>query len=419
MNSRVVGRRFGFGVAVLALCAALAAMFVSGSPAGAQASPFWSQVGADIDGEAGGDESGEAVAISADGNTVIVGAFRNDGNGTNSGHARIYTYDGTNWVQVGADIDGENAFDESGTAVAISADGNTVIIGARVNSGNGLGSGHARIYTYDGTNWIQVGADIDGENAGDQSGTAVAISADGNTVAIGARVNSDNGTFSGHTRIYNFDGTNWVQVGADIDGEAAGDVSGIAVAISADGNTVAIGAPGNSGNGTFSGHARIYNFDGTNWVQVGADIDGENTDDQSGTAVAISADGNTVAIGAPGNGGNGTLSGHTRIYNYDGTNWVQVGADIDGENVNDLSGRAVAISADGNTVAIGAPFNDGNGTSSGRARIYNYDGTNWVQVGADIDGENTDDQSGTAVAISADGNTVAIGAPLNLSLIHI
>ena len=185
------------------------------------------------------------------------------------------------------------------------------------------------------------------------------------------------------------------------------------MAISADGNTVAIGAPGNSGNGTFSGHARIYNFDGTNWVQVGADIDGENTDDQSGTAVAISADGNIVAIGAPGNGGNGTLSGHTRIYNYDGTNWVQVGADIDGENVNDLSGRAVAISADGNTVAIGAPFNDGNGTSSGRARIYNYDGTNWVQVGADIDGENVNDFSGRAVAISADGNTVAIGAPLN------
>ena len=212
MNSRVVGRRFGFGVAVLALCAALAAVFVSGSPAGAQASPFWTQTGTDIDGEAGGDESGEAVAISADGNTVIVGAFRNDGNGTNSGHARIYTYDGTNWVQVGADIDGENAFDESGTAVAISADGNTVIIGARVNSGNGLGSGHARIYTYDGTNWIQVGADIDGENAFDQSGTAVAISADGNTVAIGARVNSDNGTFSGHARIFNFDGTNWVQV---------------------------------------------------------------------------------------------------------------------------------------------------------------------------------------------------------------
>ena len=355
MNSRVVGRRFGFGVAVLALCAALAAVFVSGSPAGAQASPFWSQVGADIDGEAAGDESGETVAISATGNTVIIGAPTNDGNGTDSGQTRIYTYDGTNWVQVGADIDGEAAGDQSGEAVAISADGNTVAIGALGNDGNGTSSGHARIYNFDGTNWVQVGADIDGENASDLSGGAVAISADGNTVAIGAIGNDDNGTLSGHARIYTFDGTNWVQVGADIDGENADDFSGRAVAISADGNTVAIGAIGNDDNGTSSGHVRIYNFDGTNWVQVGADIDGEAAGDRSGEAVAISADGNTVAIGARFNDGNGSASGHVRIYTYDGTNWIQVGADIDGENAGDQSGRAVAISADGNTVAIGAP----------------------------------------------------------------
>ena len=129
-------------------------------------------------------------------------------------------------------------------------------------------------------------------------------------------------------------------------------------------------------------------------MQVGADIDGDNAFDESGEAVAISADGNTVAIGARFNDGNGTNSGHARIYNYDGTNWVQVGADIDGENAGDQSGFAVAISADGNTVAIGAPRNDGNGLNSGHARIYNFDGTNWHQVGADIDGENTDDLSG-------------------------
>ena len=406
---------------VAAICAtvmlAAAVAVLAGSPAGAQANPFWGQLGQDIDGESALDGSGEAVAMSADGNTVIISAPFNAGSGTNSGHARIYNFDGTSWTQLGQDIDGEAAFDFSGRAVAISADGNTVAIGAALNDGNGSFSGHARIYSFNGTSWTQVGGDIDGENASDQSGSAVAISADGNTVIIGAPGNDGNGSNSGHARIYSFNGTSWTQVGADIDGEAAFDNSGEAVAISADGNTVIIGASGNDGNGSFSGHARIYRFDGTSWTQVGADIDGENAGDGSGFSVAMSADGDTVAIGAPGNGGNGSFSGHARIYSFDGTSWTQVGQDIDGEAAGDFSGDAVAMSADGNTVAIGAPGNGGNGSFSGHARIYSFDGTSWTQLGQDIDGENAfdggDDGQRRAVAISADGNTVAFGASDN------
>ena len=70
----------------------------------------WVQVGVDIDGEAAGDESGLSVAMNAVGDTVIIGA-RNDGNGDNAGHARVFTLTGGVWVQVGADIDGEAADD--------------------------------------------------------------------------------------------------------------------------------------------------------------------------------------------------------------------------------------------------------------------------------------------------------------------
>ena len=106
------------------------------------------QLGQDIDGEAGGDLSGSAVAISADGDTVIIGAFLNDGsNGSDSGHARIFDWDGTTWTQRGNDIDGEAATDLSGEAVAISADGNAVAIGAPLNDGNGISSGHVRVFT--------------------------------------------------------------------------------------------------------------------------------------------------------------------------------------------------------------------------------------------------------------------------------
>jgi hypothetical protein len=93
-------------------------------------------------------------------------------------------------------------------------------------------------------------------------------------------------------------------LGQDIDGEAAGDNSGAAVSLSSDGNTIAIGGDGNDGNGPSSGHVRVYNWNGSSWSQLGNDIDGEAADDQSGWSVSLSSDGNTVAIGAYGNDGN-------------------------------------------------------------------------------------------------------------------
>jgi len=374
-----------------------------------------SQIGADIDGAAADDYSGWSVALSADGLTAIVGAPYNDDNGTDSGHARIYTWDGSAWVQRGANIDGAAADDFFGWSVALSADGLTAIVGAPYNDDNGTDSGHARIYTWDGSAWVQRAADIDGEAAGDRSGYSVALSADGLTAITGAPYNDDNGTDSGHARIYKWNGAALLQQGLDIDGEAAGDSSGWSVALSADGLTAIVGAPYNDDNGSGSGHARIYTLDGSAWVQQGADIDGEAAGDSSGYSVALSADGLTAIIGAPGNVGvNGDLSGHARIYKRSGAAWVQQGADIDSEAAYNFSGSSVALSADGRTAIIGAPFNDGvNGSGSGHARIYTWSGAAWVQQGADIDGEAANDWSGSSVALSADGRTAMIGAPRN------
>ena len=154
------------------------------------------------------------------------------------------------------------------------------------------------------------------------------------------------------------------------------------------------------------------------WVhaqtQIGLDINGEAAEDRSGYAVALSADGSRVAIGAPNNDSNGSYSGHVRIYDWTGSSWVQAGADIDGYAPGDQSGSSVALSADGSRVAIGAPYNDGNtgntGDNRGHVRVYDWTGSAWVQVGADIDGEAADDFSGGSVALYADGSRVAIGA---------
>ena len=109
----------------------------------------------------------------------------------------------------------------------------------------------------------QLGSDIDGEAAGDQSGYSVSIDSDGSHVAIGANRNDG---FTGHVRVYSWDGSAWAQVGNDIDGEAAYDFSGISVSIDSDGSHVAIGAHENDGGGSNAGHVRIYSWDGSAWT---------------------------------------------------------------------------------------------------------------------------------------------------------
>jgi hypothetical protein len=307
---------------------------------------------------------------------LAVGAPQNDGNGSNAGHVRVYNWNGTAWIQKGLDIDGEAAFDKSGWSVSIAADGNAVAIGAIDNN---VAAGHVRVYEWSGTAWTQKGTDIDGEMPTDWSGYAVSLSSDANTVAIGAPSNNASGTSQisiGHVRVYNWNGTSWIQKGTDIDGESAGDDSGTALSLSADGNTLAIGAPKNAGTGTNSGHVRVYNWNGTSWAQKGLDIDGEATGDRCGNSLSISADGNTLAIGAYANTGNGTDAGQLRIFEWNGTAWIQKGTDIDGEASGDFSAYAVSLSADGNIVAIGAYANDGVGVDVGHVRIYEFSNPN-------------------------------------------
>ncbi len=220
--------------------------------------------------------------------------------------------------------------------------------------------------------WVQTGIDIDGEAVDDFSSYSVSLSADGSVVAIGAPYNDGNGSDAGHVRIYeNISGT-WTQIGSDIDGEAMNDYSGSSVSLSSDGSVVAIGAWGNDENGEYAGHVRIYeNISGT-WTQIGDDIDGEAAFDNLGRSVSLSADGSVVAIGANYNDGNGTDAGHVRIYENQSGTWTQLGSDIDGEAAFDESGYSVSLNSNGSAVAIGAYKNDGNGTDAGHVRVYKF-----------------------------------------------
>ncbi|QNI56739.1 putative cadherin domain-containing protein [Synechococcus sp. BIOS-E4-1] len=318
------------------------------------------------------------------------------------------------FTQLGPDIDGEAANDYSGRSVSLSSDGSTVAIGAYGNDGNGTNSGHTRIYQWDSasSSWNQRGSDIDGEAAGDYSGFSVSLSSDGSIVAIGAYNNDGNGSSSGHTRIYKWDGSSWNQRGSDIDGEATSDLSGLGVSLSSDGSTVAIGAYGNDGNGSNSGHTRIYKWDGSSWHQRGSDIDGEATSDYSGFSVSLSSDGSIVAIGAYRNDGNGSNSGHTRIYQWNSasSSWNQRGSDIDGEATGDLSGLGVSLSSDGSTVAIGALGNDGSAGNAGHVRVFDLG--NQITLTASVLNTLDGNTSGT---IDASNITTLTGAAAELN----
>ena len=106
----------------------------------------WTQTGLDIDGEAAGDMSGYSVAMSGDGSRIAIGARNNDGNGSNAGHVRVYTLINGTWTQIGADIDGEADDDYSGYSVAMSGDGSRIAIGAIANDGTGSNAGHVRVF---------------------------------------------------------------------------------------------------------------------------------------------------------------------------------------------------------------------------------------------------------------------------------
>lgn len=370
------------------------------------------QIGSDINGEAADDWCGWSVSSSSDGSIIAIGAKNNDGNGANSGHVRVYRNISGVWTQIGSDINGEAAGDNSGHSVAISANGSIVAIGAPRNTGNGNGSGHVRVYQNLSGVWTKIGADIDGEEMYDESGDCVALSADGSIVAIGASYNDGIGFSSGHVRVYkNISGV-WTQIGSDINGEAAGDRSGLHVSISADGNTVAIGSPYSTVNGEDSGQVRVFqNVEGV-WTKVGGNING-TADTSFGYGVSLSADGSIVAAGAPFSNENGNNTGHVRAYQNVSGVWTQIGTDIIGEAGGDRSGYRLDMSADGSILAIGAYQNDGNGSNSGQVRIFkNVSGT-WTQMGSDIDGEAAGDYNGYSVSLSSNGSIVAIGAYLN------
>ena len=371
------------------------------------------QIGSDINGEVAGERSGNSISLSSDGTILAVGAELNDQNGLNSGAVRVYKNTSGTWTQLGTTIYGESVGDLSGSSVSLSSNGSILAIGAHLNDGNGQNSGHVRVFRNNLGVWTQIGNDIDGTVAGDQCGNSNSLSSNGSIIAIGSWLNNGNGYKKGNVRVFQNISEAWIQIGTDINGEADEDFSGLYISLSSDGTTLAIGSQRNDGNGIDSGHVRVYHITSGTWTQIGNDIDGEAAGDRSGIKFSISSDGSTIAIGSILNDGNGIDSGHVRVFQNISSVWTQIGNDINGEVAGDHFGNGISLSLDNNILIVGADLNDGNGIDSGHVRVFRYVSGTWIQVGIDINGEGADDKSGVSNSLSSNATILAIGSSFN------
>ena len=426
------------------------------------------------------DGFGFGFALSPDGNTLAVGAPGEDSNAAgvhcdqkdnirvgcdqrdnsaaNAGAVYVFTRSIGTWSQQAyLKASDAGAGDGFGVSLALSTDGDTLAVGA-------TGAGAVYVFTRNGATWRQQAyLKASNTDSGDQFGFPVALSADGNTLAVGARLERSMATgvegdqtnnfadSSGAVYVFTRRSGNWSQQ-AYVKASNTGirDFFGESLALSGDGNTLAVGASGEDSNATgvggdqtnnsMEGAGAVYVFtrNGATWSQQ-AYIKASNADqlDAFGASVTLSADGDTLAVGAPfersnaaGVGGDqtnnniGNGAGAVYLFTRSAGTWSQR-AYLKASNPGpqDVFGRSVALSGDGNTLAVGATGEDSNATgvggdqtndslaSSGAVYVFTQSSGTWSQQGY-LKASNTDqwDEFGCSVALSADGKNLVVGA---------
>jgi hypothetical protein len=372
--------------------------------------------GGDLTGGQTNASAGKSTALSANGNVVAVGST---GYSSSKGRVQVFDYSGVDgWVQKGLDLTGGHNNAVAGYSTALSADGNVVAVGEPLFNNK---AGRVRVFEYSSVNGWQIkgqqllGSTQNGRNNGE--GMSVALSEYGNVVAVGdTEYTNTNFYRAGRVRVFEYSSVNgWVQKGYDLSGGEVSALAGNSIALSANGNIVAVGERFSSyGNILRAGRVRVFEYINNNWKLRGQELGGTQLDEEAGYSTALSANGNVVAVGFPGydynNSGNED-EGRVQVFDYSGVDgWVQRGDDLSGGQHHAEAGVSTALSADGNVVAVGERFH--NGYNVGRVRVFNYSSVDgWVQKNYDLSGQTNDYYEHSYTALSADGNIVAVGEP--------
>ena len=288
----------------------------------------------------------------------------------------------TNWTLVGDNILGEGEADNLGTSIAISRDGTTVVVGVPGDDDGGISAGSVRVFQVK-NNLTQIGIDIHGFSNYESFGKATAISANGNVIAVG---------LTNEVKVYQWDASlNFhTQKGNTI---TNGTIDPQSLALSDDGNSLLVGRT-NYG-------MTLYDFDGVNWINRGEAGLGKpaNTNNYSGSVVAMSEDATVIATGDP------YSRGTVRVFEWVDDAWNEINVQVSPSS-SDALGTSVALNSDGSRLALGSPDANGPDGERGKIEIFHRGDTGYTKVGQTIYGETSISEFGRRVAISSDGNIV-------------
>ena len=319
------------------------------------------------------------ISVALDGDTAAIGQHirtypvGDPTNGTQAGSGYIFTRSGSTWTQakliLPTDTDGQQQF---GFSCAIDS-GTAIFTSQKINSYTGA----VYVFTGSGTNWTQqtkiVPADA---SAGDAVGRACEIHGDELMFSSNTTISGQSGT--GSVYYYTRSGTTWTQqqrINPPTSGVGT-QKFGNKIGFSPNGYMVLGSAYGAFNSNTSSGQAYIYYKSGGTWsLQATLDPSNAGAYKNFGDDVAINDDGDTVVIGSVTTSG---ASGSAYVFTRSGTSWTQAQELIPSDATGgDAIGRSVAI--DRNSIVIGAHTDD-DGSASGGAWIYKYNGSTWDQV---------------------------------------
>ncbi len=349
---------------------------------------------------------GASVALSADGNTAVVGAPQAEGG---AGRAYIFVRSGATWVQQGPALVGVGAQSEITTAgfgerVALSDDGNTALV---AGPSDRFFMGAVWVFVRSGTAWSQQGTKlaISQENGQGECGLALALSGDGNTALIGC---PDENAYYGGAWVLVRSGSDWVQQGERLVGadEAGRAYFGTSVALSDDGNTAAVG-----GWNDTEGLGAVWPFSrsGTAWTQQGDKLTGASEEGEGhfGQTLALSGNGTSLLAGGSADGGE---AGAAWAFGWTGTEWVSQGDKLvpNDATPRSLFGSAIALSYAGDRAIISG-LNDG---ETGAVWEFANSGSGWSQVGTKLTAGEPSHLAlfGSGLALSCSAGVALIGA---------
>jgi WD40 repeat protein len=355
--------------------------------------------------------SGQSVALSADGSTLAIGA-PNYNNALGGVWIFLRGTTPNTWSQQAGPLSGGAAYDLSyqGACVALSASGNVLAVGA---PGYNTTTGAVWLFIRDELGWKECAGPLSGTTAVTDAmqGFSVCLSSDGNTLAIGAPGQAD-----GNGVVYLFANSpiGWTQQNILTINNALGARFGSSLSFSSDGNFLAIGGPNYLSN---KGAVWIFMKSPTGWSQQAGPLMGTAFSGFPGfgTSVALSQDGSTLAFGGPFNSEVGFEVGGVTVYTRNASTWTLQADGLVAQPYQGFpaQGAALSLSADGNTLAVGGPMNMSVGAYAGGSWIFKRSGASWTQqpgllMGQPFAGES---HQGTSIALSGDGSTLAVGGP--------